>query len=99
MPSAASKGSSNNPLYAFTIADKSNIYERIETKNDEVTGISNPSLPLKYILNRMTKVGSVLALVTDKQDELLQVQIDNLHEYINIQTGINSIHLSLYIST
>lgn len=97
--SAASMESSNNPFYAFTIADNSNIYERIESKNQDVIGISNPSLPLKYILKRMKNVGSLLALVTDIQDKLLQEQINNLQDYINIQTGTNWTNIIQFTSS
>ena len=77
--SASSNGASSNPFYAFTIADKSEIYNQ--------AGIDNPSLPMEEILQRMQSNNAILAISPVQYSQEVYDVCVGLRDFILAETS------------
>ena len=77
-----------NPLYSYTIADPSFIYNDLSvTVPEKYTKFTkyapeNPSLPMCNIIQRLYKAKSVLAIVSQQNTPSLVTQVNNYEHYI-----------------
>lgn len=88
MQSASSNGQSNNPFYAFNIADNTSVYQ------SNWFDMDNPSLPFCDIMERLKKNRVLLALAPkENTDSVLVSQVDQFHSFL-IKYCLNSANYS-----
>lgn len=87
---AFTDGIATNPWYTATIADKSSIYNDLQT--------SNPSVPFHVLANRLAKYNTKLAIVAAEGDPSLLNEARNLQAYFTNKFQVNGTFTKLFNS-
>ena len=84
--SGYSSFTSNNPLYSFTIADNSSLYEQL--------ALDNPSLPLATMLYRIQSNNAILAIAPNTYSSSLYSEVQALRQYFVEQSAMAGFNAS-----